>query len=127
LTPARLVDTVGTAEMTTRWIGAEALALRPPGPSPWKPRAGVGIAAVFTGLHGIAVAPRSSRNDSLVAAAPTIQADLGYALTRNLRATVGASALFPLRYSTIVFAGQDVGTYGRVLVVGSLGVEAVIP
>jgi hypothetical protein len=113
--------------MTTRWIGGEALVLRPPGPSPWKPRAGVGFAAVFTGLHGIAMAPRPSRNDSLVAAAPTVHADLGYALMRHLRATLGATALFPLRFSTIVFSGQDVGTYGRLLLVGSLGVEAVIP
>ena len=113
--------------MTTRWIGGEALVLRPPGTSPWKPKAGVGLAAVFTGLHGIAVAPRPSRNDSLVAAAPTVHADLGYALMRHLHATLGATALIPLRYSTIVFSGQDVGTYGRVLVVGSLGVEAVIP
>jgi hypothetical protein len=127
LTPARLVGTIGTAEMTTRWIGGEALVLRPPGPSPWKPRAGVGLAAVFTGLHGIAVAPRPSRNDSLVAAAPTIHADLGYAFVRNLRATLGATALVPLRFNTIVFAGQDVGTYGRLILVGSLGVEVVVP
>lgn len=127
LTPARLVGAVGTAEMTTRWIGAEVLALRPPGPSPWKPRAGVGIVALTTLLHGIAVAPRPSMDDSLVTAAPTIHADVGYALTPNLHLTLGAAALVPLRFSTIVFAGEDVGTYGRGLLVGSIGLEAAMP
>jgi len=127
LIPARLDGTIGAAEMTTRWIGAEALALRPPGPSPWKPRGGVGVGAVVTSLHGIAVAPRPSMDDLLVTAAPWAHADLGYALTQNLRVTLGAAALVPLRFSTIVFDGQAVGTYGRVLLVGSLGLEAVVP
>jgi hypothetical protein len=127
LTPARLVGAIGTAEMTTRWIGAEVLALRPPSPSPWKPRGGVGIVAVTTMLHGIAVAPRPSMDDSLVTAAPTIHADLGYALAPSLHVTLGAAGLVPLRSSTIAFAGQDVGTYGRFLVVGSIGIEAAMP
>ncbi len=127
LTPARLAGAVGTAEMTTRWIGAEVVALRPPGPSPWKPRAGVGLVALTTALHGIAVAPRPSMDDSLLTAAPTIHADLGYSLTANLHLTLGAAGLAPLRFSTIDFAGQDVGTYGRFLLVGSLGLEAAIP
>jgi hypothetical protein len=127
VTPARLVRTIGTAELTTRWIGAEAVAMLPPGSSRWKPRGGLGIAAVVTGLHGIAVAPRPSKDDSVVTVAPTIHADLGYVLTRNVRVSLGAAGLVPLRYSTIVFAGEDVGTYGRMLLIGSLGVEAVIP
>ncbi len=127
LTPARLVGAIGTAEMTTRWIGAEVLAMRPPGPSPWKPRVGAGIVAVMTTLHGIAVAPRPSMDDSLVTAAPTVHADLGYALTPNLHVTLGAAGLIPLRFSTIDFAGQDVGTYGRGFLVGSIGLEAAMP
>jgi hypothetical protein len=127
LTPARLVGAIGTAEMTTRWVGAEALALRPPGPSPWKPRGGVGVVALATALHGIAVAPRPSMNDSLITAAPMAHADLGYALTPNLHVTLCAAGLVPLRFSTIVFDGQDVGTYGRWIFVGSLGLEAVMP
>jgi hypothetical protein len=125
--PARLVRSIGTAEMTTRWIGGEILAMRPPGESPWKPRGGIGVAAVFTGLHGIAVAPRPSSDDSVITVAPTFHADLGYAVTRNIRLTLGGAVLVPIRYNTIVFAGEDVGTYGRVLVVGSLGLGAVIP
>jgi hypothetical protein len=66
-------------------------------------------------------------DDALIAVAPTVHADLGYAPTRNFRVTLGPTALVPLRFSTIVFAGEDVGTYGRLLVVGSLGIEVVIP
>lgn len=125
--PSRLTRPSGTAEITTRWLGADVLALRPPGAGPWRPRAGLGAVAVFTALRGLAVAPRQGYDVTLVTMAPTLHADLGYAITKNLRVTAGVGLMVPLAFSTLVFEKETVGTYGRVLVLGTVGVEAALP
>jgi hypothetical protein len=53
--------------------------------------------------------------------------DLGWAAHPRVRLGLGLSYLRPLRSVDILIAGAEVGSYGRDILLASLGVDVVLP
>ncbi len=125
--PAVLETAVGRAELTTRWFAVEGVALSPVSKKRLKPSLGLGIAMISTLLHGISNPPRLVSDDSLFSVAPIIDGKIAYSVGRHVQLALGASIMTPLRSDTIYFVGQQVGTYGKLFVDVTLGVQVGIP
>jgi hypothetical protein len=124
LAPATISSMEGTGEITTRWIGVDAL-VQPRRPRmAWRPRLGVGLAALSTELRGNANAPWLSDQHTVYALAPRVSADLGFALHSRLRIGLGLSYFRPLHKSQdLVIVDRSAGEYGAHIFVASLGLD----
>lgn len=124
LAPATISSTEGTGEITTRWIGVDAV-VQPRRPRmAWRPRLGVGLAALSTELRGNANAPWLSDQHTVYALSPRASADLGFALHSRLRIGLGLSYFRPLHKSQdLVIVDRSVGEFGAHIFVASLGLD----
>lgn len=128
LAPATISSKEGTVEITTRWIGIDAIVQPRRTRMAWRPRLGVGFAAMSTELRGVANAPWSSDQHTVYAISPRIAADLGFAVHSRLRIGVGVSYFRPLHKSEdLVILDRSIGNYGANILVGSLGLDLALP
>ncbi|MBN2573161.1 MAG: hypothetical protein JXP73_01225 [Deltaproteobacteria bacterium] len=127
LAPATLTRAVGTGEVTTRWLALDAFVQPRRTRIAWRPRAGLGIAALATHLRGVADPPRASNQETVYTLSPMASVDLGWAAHRRVRLRLGLAYLRPLRSVDILIAGASVGSYGRDIFLAGLGVDVVLP
>jgi hypothetical protein len=128
LAPATLtVPDAGTGEIITRWLALDAIWQPRRTRLAWRPRVGLGVAMLATSLRGLAAPPRASRQQTVYTAAPIGTVDLGWAVHPRVRLSAGVAYLRPWHGVDILVAGAAVGRYGRDLVLGTLGLEVVLP
>jgi hypothetical protein len=127
LAPATITRPEGTGELTTRWLALDAVLQPRRSRIPWRPRAGLGVAALATSLRGVPIEPRSSKQQTVYSFSPMASLDLGWAVHSRVRASLGVAYLRPLRSVDILIAGSSVGSYGRDIFLANLGVDIVLP
>jgi hypothetical protein len=127
LAPATITRPEGKGEVITRWLALEAVLQPRRTRIPWRPRAGLGIAALATNLRGVPTGPRSSNQETVYTLSPMASFDLGWAVHSRIRLGLGVAYLRPLRGVDILIAGSSVGSYGRDILLASLGVDIVLP
>jgi hypothetical protein len=127
LAPATITRPEGTGEVTTRWLALDAVLQPRRTRIAWRPRAGLGVAALATNLHGVPVQPYPSNQQTVYTFSPMVSLDLGYAVLTHVRIGLGMAYLRPLRSVDILVAGASVGSYGRDIFLANLGVDIVLP
>ena len=127
LAPATITRPEGTGEVTTRWLGLDAVLQPRRTRIRWRPRAGLGVAALATNLRGVATGPRPSNQQTVYTFSPVASLDLGWAVHSRVRVALGAAYFRPLRSVDILVAGSSVGSYGRDIFLANLGVDIVLP
>jgi len=127
LAPATITRPEGTGEVTTRWLALDAVLQPRRTRIAWRPRAGLGFAALATNLHGVPSGPRTSNQQTVYTLSPMASFDLGWAVHSRVRLGIGVAYLRPLRSVDILVAGTAVGSYGRDIVLANLGVDIVLP
>ena len=127
LAPATITRPEGTGEVTTRWLALDAVLQRRRTRITWRPRAGLGVAALATDVRGVPIGPRSANQKTVYTLSPMASVDLGLAVHARVRLGLGVTYLRPLRSVDILIAGTTVGSYGRDIVLANLGVDIVLP
>ena len=127
LAPATITVSEGRGEVTTRWLGLDAVLQPRRTRIAWRPRAGLGFAALATNLHGVTTPQRASGDETVYTFSPVASLDLGWAVHSRVRIGAGVSYLRPLRSVDILVAGASVGSYGRDIFLANLGVDIVLP
>jgi hypothetical protein len=127
LMPATLSRPEGRGEVTTRWLALDAVLQPRASRIAWRPRAGVGIAALSTSLHGIPTGSRPAYQRTVYTLSPMVSFDLGRSLFSRARLGLGVAYLRPLHGIDILMAGNSVATYGRDIFLINLGLEIVLP
>jgi len=128
LAPATISRPEGTGEITTRWIGVDTIVQPRRARMAWRPRLGLGFAALSTEFRGNANASWLSEEHTLYTLAPRFSADLGWAVHSRLRIGLGLSYFRPLHNSqSLVIVDRPVGEYGAQIVVASLGLDLALP
>lgn len=127
LAPATLSRDEGKGEVTTRWLALDAIVQPRRARMTFRPRGGLGLAALATALQGVGVAPRPSHQRTVVTVAPMASFDLGWAVQPRVRLAVGLAYLRPLRSIDIQIAGQSVASFGRDVLLGYAGIDVVLP
>ena len=127
LVPATITRPEGTGEVITRWLAVDAVLQPRRTRIPWRPRAGLGIAALATNLRGVPTGPRSAYQQTVYTLAPMASFDLGWAIHSRVRLGLGVTYLRPLHDVDILIADSSVGSYGRDIILASLGVDIVLP
>jgi hypothetical protein len=127
LAPATITRFEGTGEVTTRWLALDAVLQLRRTRIAWRPRAGLGVAALGTNLRGVPVQPYPSNQQTVYTFSPMVSLDLGYAVLTHVRIGLGVAYLRPLRSVDILVAGAPVGSYGRDIFLANLGVDIVLP
>jgi hypothetical protein len=127
LAPATITRPEGTGEVTTRWLALDAVLQPRRTRIAWRPRAGLGIAALATNIHGVPIGPRTSNQQTVYTLSPMASFDLGWAVHSRVRLGLGVAYLRPLRSVDILIADTSVGSYGRDIVLANLGVDIVLP
>jgi hypothetical protein len=122
LKSASLSRQEGRGDVTTSWIGAQAVA-ESRSSQTWKPRVGLGVTALFHHLQGTAKASWVSKDERVSSLSPTVAAGLSLALFRRTRLDVQASFMRPLHGVDIVVAGEPVAPYGVTIVLAQVGLE----
>jgi hypothetical protein len=127
LAPATITRPEGTGEVTTRWLALDA-ALQPRKTRiAWRPRAGLGVAALSTSLHGVPTGPRQAYKQTVYTLSPMASFDLGWTVHSRVRLGLGVAYLRPVRGIEILIAGDSVGGYGRDIFLANLGLDIVLP
>jgi hypothetical protein len=128
LAPATITaPEAGTGEVTTRWLALDAVVQPRRTRIAWRPRGGIGMAVLATSLRGVANASRASHHDTVYTLSPIVSLDLGWAVHPRVRIGAGVAYLRPLRSVDILVGEQSVGSYGRDIMLASLGVDLVLP
>jgi hypothetical protein len=127
LAPATLSLREGSCEVITRWIGLDATLQPHRTRMAWRPRVGMGVAALASDLRGNAIAPYTARQQSVYTWAPRLSADLGWAMHSRLRFVLGLSYFRPLRSQDLMVADKVVADYGDNIFVANLGLDLVLP
>jgi hypothetical protein len=127
LAPARLARTEGTGEVTTRWLGLDAIAQPRQTRMRWRPRVGLGFAALATDLRGVAESPRPTHEEMVYTFSPAASVELGLAIYRHVRVEMGVTYLRPLRSVNLIVAGNQAGSYGQNIILANLGLDIVLP
>ncbi len=127
LAPATLSRPEGKGELTTRWIGLDAT-VQPRRPRMvWRPRLGLGFAALSTDVRGSASGSWIGKDTNVYTLSPVATVDLGWAVHSRLRLGLAMSYLRPLHSVDVVVAGNAVADYGRNILVANLGLDLVLP
>lgn len=127
LAPATLSRPEGKGEVTTRWLALDAVVQPRRTRMTFRPRGGIGMAALATQLQGLGIEARPSHQATVFTVAPMVSFDLGWAFHPRIRLTVGVAYLRPLRPVDILVAGASVASFGRDILLGSAGVDVVLP
>ena len=127
LAPATITRPEGAGEVTTRWLALDAVLQPRRTRIAWRPRAGLGIAALATNLRGVPIGSRPSNEQTVYTPSPMASFDLGWTVFSRLRATLGVAYLRPVRAIEILVAGTAVGSYGKDIFLANLGVDIVLP
>jgi hypothetical protein len=127
LAPATITRPEGTGEVTTRWLALDAVLQPRRTRITWRPRAGLGVAALATNLRGVPLGPRASNQQTIYTFSPMASFDLGWAVHARVRLGLGVAYLRPLHSVDILVAGTAVGSYGRDIFLVNLGVDIVLP
>jgi hypothetical protein len=127
LAPATITQAEGTGEVTTRWLALDAVLQPRRTRITWRPRAGLGVAALATNVRGVPIGPRSANQKTVYTLSPMASVDLGLAVHARVRLGLGVAYLRPLHSVDILIAGTAVGSYGRDIVVANLGLDIVLP
>jgi len=127
LAPATITRDAGTGEVTTRWLALDAILQPRRTRIPFRPRAGLGMAALATNLRGVPVLPRPGYQQTVYTLSPIASFDVGWAVHARVRLAAGVAYLHPLRGVDILIEDASVGTYGRDIFLASLGVDIVLP
>jgi hypothetical protein len=93
----------------------------------WVPRLGAGVALAWLHLEGIASFPWKGRSDELFTAVVYAGGGASVRLWRGVRLGADAWIGAAVPQAAVAFGGQEVATWGRPLVVGSLGMEFLLP
>ena len=117
----------GTGEVTTRFLALDAVVQPRRTRIAWRPRGGLGVAALATGLRGVANPPRAAYHQTVYTLAPIASFELGWAVHPRVRLDAGVAYLRPLRGVDILVGDRAIGSYGRDIVLANLGVEVVLP
>jgi hypothetical protein len=86
-------------------------------------RAGAGATLAWVEARGDAAAPRRGVKDAAVAVLPHVKLQSGVDITRSLAAEVAALAAYSANRTDIAFGSEVVGTFGRPLLVGYVGIS----
>jgi hypothetical protein len=128
LAPATIkVPDVGEGEVVTRWLALDAVWQPRRTRIAWRPRIGLGMAMLALSLRGVAEPPRATHQRTVYTLSPVVTIDLGLALHPHVRLSAGLAYLRPLHSVDILVAGASVGSYGRDIVLASLGLDLVLP
>ncbi|APR83492.1 Flagellar hook-length control protein FliK [Minicystis rosea] len=124
LTRPRVSGVAGSADLSTTMLGAGMRFLFTTRASTWAPSVDVGVAAVALSLSGTASVAGTAANDaSAWTAAPFVRTGLAVALTPMLRARADVLVGVVTQDVSIQLAKEDVATFGRPLVLASVGVD----
>jgi hypothetical protein len=127
LAPATITRIEGAGEVTTRWLGLDATLQPRRMNMRWRPRAGLGFAAVAADLRGVSDGLLPTSSYTLFTFAPKATADLGLAVHPHVRINLSVSYLRPLRSVDLVFVGNRVGRFGQDIFLANLGLDIVLP
>lgn len=127
LAPATIQRPEGSGQVTTRWMGLDAILQPRRRRMAWRPRVGLGWAALSTELRGDANPAWISEQRTVYTLSPRLAADLGWAVHSRLRIGLGLAYLRPLRSQSLVIASRVVGSYGDNLFIANLGLDLVLP
>jgi hypothetical protein len=127
LAPARLSRPEGTGEVTTRWLGLDAIFQPRRARMRLRPCVGIGLAALSTEFRGVANTTWISHQQTIYTLAPRISADLGWAMHSRLRIGLGISYFRPLRGQDLTILDRTVASYGSDVFVASLGLDLALP
>jgi hypothetical protein len=127
LAPATITRPEGTGEVTMRWLGLDAIVQPRRMRMRWRPRAGLGFAALATDLRGVAVSPIPTSAQTVFTFSPTATVDLGLAVHPHVRIDLSVAYLRPLRRVDLVFAGTQVGKFGQDILLANLGLDVLLP
>ena len=123
LAPASLTRQEGTGEVTTRWLGLDAIAQPRQTRMRWRPRAGIGIAALATDVRGVAASPTPTHEEVAYTFSPVASLDLGWAVHRHLRVELSVAYMRPVRGVNLFVAGSRAASYGQDILLGNLGLD----
>jgi len=126
LSPATLTRPEGAGRVTTRWLGLDAIAQPRQTRMRWRPRAGIGFAALATDFRGVATSVYPAYETTAYTFSPTASVDLGWAVHRHLRVDLSVSYLRPLRGVNLFVAGYQAGTHGQNIFLANLGLDIVL-
>jgi len=111
--------------VAARWLGGDRQ-------SRFRPTLGLGFGVLVVHIRGHAkpqpdnTPPNTSENVTLVTGLPFVEGGVLLRLTPHLNLHLSYLVGAPLRRLVVMFAGRPVGTLGRPLLTGSLGLELVI-
>ena len=126
LAPATLSRPQGNGEVTTRWLGLDAIAQPHRTRMRWRPRAGIGLAALATEVRGVADNPTPTYEQMDYTLSPTASVGLGWAVHRHLRVELNVTYLRPLHGVNLIIAGNQAGSYGQNIFLANLGLDIVL-
>ncbi len=117
LVPNELVSSAGSAQVTSRSVGLQAVLISTSGPtaSGFEGNLGLGAALVSTELRAVAATGYRAHTDELLTVAPVLDLRANYVVNSSLSIALCSSLMTPLRSSSLRFAAQEVGRYGRVI------------
>jgi hypothetical protein len=127
LAAATMTRPEGTGQVTTRWLGLDAVLQPRRTRIAWRPRAGLGFAALATNVHGVTKEQRPVGDQTVYTFSPVASLDLGFTVHARVRLGAGVAYMRPLHRVDIQVAGVTVGSYGRDILLASLGVDIVLP
>jgi hypothetical protein len=127
LAAATITRPEGTGEVTTRWLGLDAVLQPRRTRIAWRPRVGLGFAALGTNIHGVTTQQRPVGDQTDYTFSPVASLDLGYTVHARVRLGAGVAYLRPLRSEELQVAGVTVGHYGRDIILANLGLDIVLP
>jgi hypothetical protein len=129
LFPARVDGPEGTADVRAAIVGAGLhFAPRPPG-AMVRPGVEIGLAGVWLLIHGVATtgAAYTGQSDNLLVAAPYLRAGASLSVSPLIALRASLLGAVALPEGAISFAGRQVATFGRPLLLGSGGLEITLP
>lgn len=117
LLPNELVGSAGSAQVTSRFVGLQGVLISTEGPtsSGLETSLAFGAALVSTELRASASSGYLAQDDQLLTIAPMLDLRASYALSRSLAISLCSSLMTPLRSSSLRFADQEAGRYGRLI------------
>jgi hypothetical protein len=93
----------------------------------WQPELGAAAVALFLRMEGEAREPYESNLDLVTTAGLLGRVGLGVAIHRRLRLRLDAMAGVAIPTPMVRFADRNVASWGRPLLLGAFGLEAVLP